>query len=522
MLTGFFNLGNIGESSFKEGSFYLGRNSIRPYESDWLESFAISCGSKTLVVVREASSRGHFNLSGQAKISFVDQFYYDRLKRDVKDWPLGVVFIEIDARVKRIEFFAGAYCPAPLYFLMNENTVEVSWNPKHLLKKNSLNFFDPFFCAEVLEQLDYGYRTLFTNIFKLPRKGIFVFEGNNFEIIPPEDEKLFPGRVVEDENELAETFLDFLQKTIERWPIYGEGVAAELSGGFDSALISLVLKNLRGSEGLLTAGMIFPDKCGAQQISRRQELIEKAGFTDISVQMKEYLPYNDVFSNLYQPLWCPEEIYQYGLRTMLRKLKAKGASAVFCGLGGDELTLLTEGEQSLLRQPKRTVSSFSLLEEKYLQRSQEKIWPDMEISVSTLIAMEVRNIVFLEEGLWPINPFALQEINQFCRSLPMLWRKDRRIFKEIFKLSGMSASYLNPSLKENFSGTMDMALVEHEKNLKSLFEAPLLCEAGIVNREKLTQAIKGFYDDGDRSYHKKIVFAAEMEIFLRCLQNKFA
>lgn len=501
---------------YEKGVFRFGKSSIDPYKTNFLEHFAITCGHRTLIVVREKSAHGEKNISNP--ITNVEIHQYEYLRKSLANWALGILLIEINNEEKTFLFKTGGYCPAPLYFLINEDTVSASWNPKDFLNKTSLDHLDLEECAFFIEDEPYGHKTIFNNIYKLPYKGAFLFSEDDFEILYPPEEEFIRGREAINETVLVNSFIDCLQQTLERWPLKENGISCELSGGFDSAFISIMLRHLLPQEKLLTGGIIFEGKCREQQIQRRQELINKFYFSDVTVDFREHMPLSEVLTKPNKARWYDPPTTQTAYQPTWRKLKELGATTVFTGLGGDELTILSFSEKKFLNIPEVKFTNSPdlppLLNESYAQKERPKHWPNMQIPMSTVDSGEGMAIAYLEEGLWPVHPFASTEINKFCRSLPMLWRKDRKILKDALKKFGVSEEYLNPVLKEDMSEAVQISMIKYEEQIRALFKNSILCELGVINPETLPL----FLDNLDDVYiAMPLVSALRLECFLQNL-----
>lgn len=158
----------------------------------------------------------------------------------------------------------------------------------------------------------------------------------NPRVIPRyETSLLSPGAQVTD------VFLELIAAEIRpRLSRSGRG-ALELSGGQDSSCVAGALAGLAAS-GFLAYGLIHAGVCGAQQTTRRAELIERFGFSDTAVPSMECHPFSVYRETAASARRVPsDELYRRGIEVCLDTLPAR-PDLVVTGIGGDELTILAD------------------------------------------------------------------------------------------------------------------------------------------------------------------------------------
>ncbi len=267
-------------------------------------------------------------------------------------------------------------------------------------------------------------------------------------------------------------FLEVLEKSLDEFyesRINNQKVAFEVSGGIDSSLLPLYLKDrLKGSAYL--ASMIFNDDFKRSQEPKLELLKEWTNLSLISTMLdkNETWPLSR-FSQKPDYFYSYSEIYFECLDSLAAKLEKLGVEVVSTGLGGDELmegtsgnaelTAIGEDEKKRRQKADRPPFFTNRFLSEYVESTPVSLNYRLPYLPLSLISSQIaRNNVYINRGIWPISPFANPYLVAFCWSLDDRFRVNKNILKSYYLAKDWPEIIYNPEINEHFGNFFNQSM----------------------------------------------------------------
>ena len=521
------------------GGWCAGGSRVRPFSHPALESAAFTDGNRTLFVVRERCGR-----SGPPSPAAIWRLSAEELSRtlaNAEEWSLDFLLLLIRQSPEgaQASLRCGDWGTAPLYLLDEGDTLWGHWDPARLFPRRRSRSLDPALAVHFLIHCGtpYSRRTLFPEVLRLTERAQGVWadrapgEGLRIEY-PSAFPPVAPGLLKRDVDVPA-AFESLLATSMRRWlDATAPEVAAELSGGLDSALVAAVGSKL-SPRPVRTLGLLMPGEPGEGQRRRRAELIERFGFLDLSFPGEEVPPFSPEGRRFRGERIVPwEEFYSEAFRRLMRLAADSGVSLIFTGVGGNELCFLSPDEmtpeqrQDVFRGVLADADGMPAFlggEARALYRETVRTLdraPLSKVPTSCLEAAASASALFLAEGIWPVNPLSTPELVRFCERLPREWREGRTVERRLLERLGCSPEVTHPRSTENFSPLMELALRRTAQPwIAGLFQDSRLAAAGLVEERKLIDSYARFQRAGRPGEEAAFYAAAVLEMTLRGLES---
>jgi len=399
------------------------------------------------------------------------------------------------------------------------------WDPvelyPYLNKSDLLNILVSIAFLEMHSR--YRSETVFKDIFMLPERGRTIVKDNNIEIIRPQHIEQPEAVALKEDADPVDMFYEIIRKKISRWPIDPEHVGAILSSGLDTTIITNFLKEKIAPRQLRSFGysMIQEQRDGVKAM--RMETVKKLNLDDYYPKVEEN--FNESYTLEAGKWWEGQTQTDFAEINLAKRAATLGIDLVFSGIGGDELCMLTDKERSALKlkepQPTEawkgdTYNSFSLISEKYKSQSpvyDEFAWPDGYVGISSPDMACSVGLLFLRQGIWSANPLGQAELHMFTGFLPAEWRRKRRLSREALTRLGWSDNFIKQIPKENFNYTMDDIMLNVD--WKKIFNNSILCNLGLIDKNKLFEAVDIFKSKKSITVDIKLVIALHLELTLQ-------
>jgi asparagine synthase (glutamine-hydrolysing) len=521
------------------------RSYVKPFRNAAVEDFALATNDRLLIVVRERLAgvrcRGYPQSGESIEVLSAEAFHEEC--ENAAEWPLDFVSIQIplDPAKGAIEFCAGLWGSAPLYLFGGNGELRGHWDPAELYPYLSSYRLIPELAARFLVRYEFPYsrKTLFPEIHRLTERSRGRWQrqvGNRWKLTidyPAAAVHPLCARTLKPEADVIAGFLDIVAASVRRWlDLPAASLSAQLSGGLDSAIVAGTASRLSGYS-LRTYGIVMPGPAGAQQQERRRELSEVFGLDDQRLDMLDHLPFAPEGTRIAAQRVVPwEEAYFEAFEALLILARKSGATVSLNGTGGDELCSrhwheMTSDQQARRRQE---VLTDAVDLPPYLSRSAcEAIRdtlstidraPVSPLFTSALDGACAVSSLFLRNGIWPISPLCTPELVRFCRSLPLPWRDNRRIQRELLLRMGCSRAVAYPPATEDFGPTLDLTVREASRPLlERLFRESHLSELGLVDAGRLLSAYREYCHGKDNSRSASFYSAGILELTLRSVKN---
>jgi hypothetical protein len=164
---------------------------------------------------------------------------------------------------------------------------------------------------------------------------------------------------------------------------------------------------------------------------------------------------------------------------------------------------------------------FSLISEAFVSQIPtrgELTWPDGYSGYSVPDMANGTSFIYLRRGIWFANPLAAAGLHTFARFLPAEWRYKRRISREALTRLGYSDYFTKQAPKEDFSPTIETILMKLDWE-KMFRKNSVLCDMGLINRERLFEGVDIFRKTLNRNAGIKIMTALHMELSLQSVHG---
>ncbi|WP_455872085.1 asparagine synthase-related protein [Serratia proteamaculans] len=505
-----------------------GNSHITPYPHAALEAFSLRTPHSSVFVVREKMG-GRLAANTVAEIALPDQDLDGQLA-DLLQWPLNIVVLVCRSHAATpIKLYSGGWATAPLCLITQGQTLHGHWDVAQLypLMRSSADFGR---LAYLLARLGtpYSRTTLFPEIHMLTERASAAWSpGSDVSIeYPPALPFSYPRQTL-DTADVPGMFEQLMSASIGRWfSPHDDSVAAELSGGLDSAVVSIIAGK-RTSAPIRTYGLIVPGETGQIQATRRRVITDLISAQDTALVAAEFAPFSQARRQP-EDLMVPwGEYYHEAFGALLRQARQNGAHSILTGIGGDEISTLLWSEIAP-QQPSMSASEVlpSFLTPTAIQAlldTHDKLdpAPPGAAEASYFEAAQAGTAVYLRAGIWPLYPYATPEIVEFCRSLPTEWRRDRRLQRHYLQAAGLPASVYRPEIPESFTPLIDQTLREDARGfITSLFAQSRLAERGLVDRAALLRAYERYCTTDYWAESDALLEAVVLELTLRTIEER--
>ncbi|MEV1067549.1 asparagine synthase-related protein [Streptomyces sp. NPDC050263] len=416
---------------------------------------------------------------------------YRRQVEEAGAWPLQAVRAEMAAG-QSVRITCGERGVAPLYLRPTDGQLAVSWDLLDLDPGT-----DDLDAREVAAMLAYRTRystaTVFRTIRQLTERSTAVWDHTTgLSIGYPSPALHSRPRVLHTDADPVAAFSDLLRREITARPLPTDGCAVELSGGMDSSMTALALAETVGP--VRTAALTLGGDVGDQQHRRRREISARARLgPDLTVPVAEFGPFHRTGPRASgRPTSPTDGTYTEAMNELYSRLSAIGVRWVFTGIGGDELCFQRPEERALTGDPWNlhpVPDHLGSRARDALPHIDDDLAPASVLHASTLLALAVHSTTAMRHGLWPISPLATPLVLRFGESLPLSWRRGKRLMRLRLEQAGYSREVVHPPLRENFATTCEAAMLQDGLPLLSQWlPGSILTLQGLLDLPRLSRA----------------------------------
>ncbi|WP_328596268.1 asparagine synthase-related protein [Streptomyces apricus] len=439
-----------------------GRSWIEPFKHSAIEHVMVITpdSRQSCLIVREAAT-------GREPVTTVRRVMsspgYRRQIEEAGAWPLHAVRVEMAAG-HAVRITCGERGVAPLYLRPANGKLTVSWDMLDLTPEA-----DDLDSREVAAMLAYRTRystaTVFRTIRQLTERSTASWDHTSgLRVDHPVPALHSRPRTLHADADPVAAFSDLLRREITARPLSVDGCAVELSGGMDSAMTALALAETVGP--VRTAALTLDGDSGDQQCRRRREIRTRMGLgPDLTVPVSEFGPFHPAGSRARgRPTSPLDGTYSEAMNELYSRLSSAGARWVFTGVGGDELCFQRPEERVLTGDPWNVhpvPGHLGLRARDTLRHIENGLAPASVLHASTLIALAVHSATAMRHGLWPISPLATPLVLRLGESLPLTWRRRKRLMRLRLERAGCSPEVVDPPLPENFAATCEAAMLRN-------------------------------------------------------------
>lgn len=197
------------------------------------------------------------------------------------------------------------------------------------------------------------------------------------------------------------------------------------------------------------------------------------------------------------PFYHAAELYEPSLDKIARYLEEKGATAIFRGVGGDELFENIPKLEHDIDDPyfpeKLTLPSYMTKDFKEYFIAAKSRHPHTAsiplLSNSVTAASLSGNNVYIDHGIWPVYPLADAKLYLYCQSLPIQYRYERAIMRAYLHARGFPEEIYQPKINENFGQFFKGSVPEGLENVFNVYmDNSVLAKKGLIDATRAQQS----------------------------------
>ena len=416
---------------------------------------------------------------------------YQTLKSQVTNWKKQALIIEWRLLPElTLEISRNHHASCGLYAVRKLDTIYLHWDPVQLygLLEGS-EILDRDQCAAFLScRWHYGPDTLFKDIKFIPERCRLTLKEHDFYVTRPPAISALTPRPLKGNADPTAMLRQLLMDDISAYDLEGV-VCSELSSGLDTTIIASVLAETIAPKSLLTIGYLPMGEDRSLLQKRRSEAVDRLHARDFCPPIESHYP--SAFDP-HKKHWPYEAPSVFEKEAAGATIAAAGGQIVFSGIGGDELCNLTAQEEDYSPSPAKTKAVDTLLPDQVyrrMQRHELPCWPTGLVPESGHDVANSISFAYLRHGVWYAHPFNSSELQTFAHFLPVEWRRNRKLSRDILRRYGYSDFFLQQTPKESLSASLDN-LILGLPNLESFFENSLLASEGLIDLNKTGRALQ--------------------------------
>lgn len=478
--------------------WYGAGGAVLPFLNPALETFSFTSDLGTVFCVRERSRATPQGYEGVTPVTPVTVEVHARLAAAIRNWPLAWMMMEVRrGQEPGISITSSRDHASATLFLTDDGTcLHGHWDPARLYPQAAERGLDPAAAALFLATFSQPYSTtgVIAGLRCLTAGATATWHPghrlvlNEPDAVPP----LYPRALRPDADPVGAVgriLGDVLNRQIGPG---GPAVAAQLSGGLDSALVAIHAQDL--VPGLATYGGIIPGARGDLQGARRAAVAAAFGLRDHTVRCEDYPLFSTRGRRLRDGCMVPwEESYFELFDVLLRAAADDGAAVMLTGFGGDELLGIywhEAGEEEAARGDAVTYRTDFLTRRcRTLAGDPEAVpqpAPAARVLRSARHAQANAAAQAMRHGLWLVHPLCAPELAEFCRTLPLEWRKDRRLSRAWLAARGCGPAVTHPADSETFEDLLTLSYRgEAGEHLRAVLEDSVLADMGLIEPRRL-------------------------------------
>ncbi|MEV0537043.1 asparagine synthase-related protein [Kitasatospora sp. NPDC050463] len=459
------------------------------------------------------------------EIAMVSPGTYDKtvrhLREDRDDWTTIEISPGQAARIK-----TGTACTAPQYLAAVDGVLHGSWDLMDLRDHQDPDRLDHVAVTRHLAlRARYSAATFWPDIQLLTERATAHFGPDGPLIIQfPEPAAHSRARSLQKNMDPIPLFTDLLDLAVGRLPWTGSRTAVQLSGGMDSTVVALAMRTAPQGTGVTAGTVLLDGERGIQQAERRRLILEyiASGWSSLTVQSLDHLPYGRT-SRFSRPTWVAptSDIYTDALGALSSRFTDLGITALFTGIGGDELMATTAAEDEGGWggfEPADTPPWIGPVARDALGDIDSAITPAAVVPETALMAKAVCGPAFMRRGIWPVHPLTDPALVRFCEWLPLEWRQRKHLLREIISRTGMPPQVARPPISENFQQIITLAMRRHgvPRIRRILVAGSPLIEAGLLDPEGLAAVAARLEAHSPVTGDHEVVFALLADSAVTC------
>jgi asparagine synthase (glutamine-hydrolysing) len=429
------------------GGIFFGKSWVLPYAHRLLRTSVIDGPDRLVVGIAERFADDDEGIDFRAS---TDDRQGDALSRrharHLLDWSV----LTIDKRRRTVSYRASQWNSAPVWLRDDGAAVRIDWDYARLLDGTAVEIDWPMLLSRIAGTSPYAPRTMIAGLYRATANAALMAHGGRVSIrLPRPVSYAGPQELIAGTDPEA-ALVDALVALLEARPLAVSRTAVEVSGGMDSALTAMATARALGP-GIMSVGAQFDGTMGAAQRARRRMLCERGEFDDLEVPAMRFAPFGPASHRRRSfGVWPEDENYPELFETVFGTLADAGIDTLITGLGGDELYVAYEGEEEAHLPLSLSGSHYLTAEGKRLAGTVVPPYPPGRLQESCWKAAAGRAQRLLRHGLWPVYPYHSADLAAFVGSLPVEYRRDRRLLRRALTRVTGDAVFETDYVKEGF------------------------------------------------------------------------
>ncbi|MDN5274375.1 MAG: asparagine synthase [Candidatus Saccharibacteria bacterium] len=331
-------------------------------------------------------------------------------------------------------------------------------------------------------------------------------------------------------------FKEALETTLDTyWERY-DTIGFQLSGGLDSA----TAPGYFASQGktVVAASFGLPATMGERQRAKLDDMARRFSSLQnhiINLTPEEYFPFSDrITANHWGISHEYQDIHQLAAMQMADYFSRQGITAMFTGVGGDELCQNITNDKifpfgSAVKEARATAvvpqymtDKFKILHTKTQEQTpHHQDRPIPTVAYSVILTNIGFNNTFIDRNVWPVAPLSDPKLFLYAQSIPAWYRHDKGLLRAYQFARQFPPSIVYPETLEDFSEFLHFCKPQVCSLLDSFFDVSLLGQHDLIDessfKDYYTHATRSKYDDSDTRILELIRLLA-VEINLRMFQ----
>lgn len=367
-----------------------------------------------------------------------------------------------DASVDLARTSAGA---SPMYIAVGDGRLVATWRFEEAVNALPSVIPDDDACRLYLQHgATLSRAQIFQGLHMLWPGESLSFKDGKLRFFPGEEPAVCLESMISDGARATDCFLELIGQSLSRVIRKSESVLVELSGGYDSSCVGIAARHFE--RRISSYGVIHDGAMGTQQRNRRGELNRLLQFDDYEHPASMSGP----LSGLDDPecrVTPNDDNHRLSSAGAIDNHPSGTFDLAVTGVGGDELTM----EHTFQREPWELAGS---------------------VCPSSLVVATARADLFMRRGIWSTNPLMCPHVIDFCRSLPLVIRRDRTLNVLTLARAGLSDGFIFPRYVEHFGTSMrlEASLFDYDAVMKEsvLADYGIVDFSGLLRRARLAVA----------------------------------
>ncbi|TWB05169.1 asparagine synthase [Gluconacetobacter diazotrophicus] len=496
MFSGRINFSDLNSPLVIDGEgIFFGSSGLHPFQHRLLFTEILISRKRVAIFNSERFSDESSGFLDEKSVR--DELIDDRIKQYHLRF-LDFSAIIIDRESLTFSCHASSIVYAPFYLKHDPGGVSIDWDYRRLLKDTDIDVAWDVVITQIQGIMPYGHRTVVEGVVRTTAGAILAASKNGIEISLPYPVTFSAPFDQIDNGDIERHFISALEALLGARPLENRRTAVELSGGMDSALSSMIAKNLLG-DGLFSITAQFDGTMGAAQQERCTALIQAGGFDNLNLPAARLAPFGETSLRRVRYGVMPEdESYPEIFEASLGVAQAAGIDTLISGLGGDELYVIYEDEDGGRNREHAANCPFLTEAGQNYARTVHISYPAGWLAESCWYSSASRSQRLLRHGIWPVYPYQNIQLSQFISKLPYKYRSNRNILRKSISLLLNNDMYERAYVKETFDPVAIRGIKENESYLSELVRSSRISNHKYLKNNKILSSIRSDFDKIDR------------------------